>query len=224
MSYFPDLGDLALDKLQEAFMDRRRAENHGEEAELWLAEAGIEIAKTGDAGIRFLISSIPDSDAVRLRAILGGLGSIDQKLSARRRDEICTLGRKFLKDPRPIIAAEAVDLLGQQGCKSARAAVLKLRDHASPYVVGAVLRYMSTLFPRVAVPMLVQALESPDPIVRQNGIDELDELECVKALPNIKRLLKDRDRFVRQAARTAVKNIEEVTRGATRPSKKSVVA
>jgi len=100
-------------------------------------------------------------------------------------------------------------LLSQHGCKSARPAILNLRDHPSPYVLGAVLRYMRQLFPRAAKSMLVQALKSADPIVRQNGIDELDELGCVEALPTIKRLIRDKDRDVRQAARSAVKNLED---------------
>ena len=52
-----------------------------------------------------------------LRAILGALGSIRNKLSARRRIEICNLGREFLNDPRPMIVAEAVDLLRANGIR-----------------------------------------------------------------------------------------------------------
>ncbi len=219
MAYFPALNDLGLEGLQSVFTDRHRAEGHGDEAELWLEEVAIEIAKSGEAGIRFLLSCIPGADSRRLRAILAGLGSIRNKLSARRRIEICNVGRAFLNDSRPMIIAEAVDLLRHHGCKSARAAILKHRGHRSPYVVGSVLRYMSRLFPRMAVPMLVQALASGEPVVRQNGIDELDELDCVEALPTIKSLLKDKDRFVRQAARTAVKNLEKPTRGSERSTK-----
>jgi HEAT repeat protein len=68
------------------------------------------------------------------------------------------------------------------------------------------------------------ALTSKEPIVRQNAVDELDELNFSQALPAIKRLLRDKDRSVRQAARTAVRNLEEAGRIAHRAKAKRRVS
>lgn len=55
-----------------------------------------------------------------------------------------------------------------------------------------------------------KALKSPEPIVRQNALDELDELECKEALPCIAGLLDDPDEGVREAAHWAVGHLESV--------------
>ena len=41
-----------------------------------------------------------------------------------------------------------------------------------------------------------------------NAIDELEEMDYRAALPFIRRLLNDSDKYVRQAAETAVRNLE----------------
>jgi vesicle coat complex subunit len=107
-----------------------------------------------------------------------------------------------------MVVAEAVDLLNQLNDSKPRTAILRLIRHDSPYVVGAVLRYMARQYPHEAVSILHKALASKEPIVRQNAIDELDDLNCKEALPAIKRLLRDPDKHVRQAARSAVKNLD----------------
>lgn len=208
MAFFPELSRLSPEELQHAFTDSSRVEAHGEEGELWLQEVGIQIADAGDEGIQFLLSGIPRAAECRLRAILLGLSSIKVKLSARCRDEILSVGRDLLDDVRPLVVMDAIDLLRCLDDTSACEKVLEHRNHASAYVVGGVLRYMAQLFPKEAVPLLEKALTSEEPIVRQNAIDELDELNCVQALPTIKRLLRDKDQYVRQAAGTAVKNLE----------------
>ena len=60
----------------------------------------------------------------------------------------------------------------------------------------------------VAKPLLYDALSSSHPIVRENAIDELDELDCKEALPRIRTLLDDPDKNVRQAAKTAIENLD----------------
>ena len=44
------------------------------------------------------------------------------------------------------------------------------------------------------------------------AVDELDDLECVSALPRIRKLLQDPHNDVRQAAATAVRNLEAAAR------------
>jgi HEAT repeat protein len=90
---------------------------------------------------------------------------------------------------------------------------MPLREHPSPYVVGSVLRFLSRNHPDRARPILLEALGSGEPVVRQNAVDEIDELGYAAALPRLRRLLEDPDEDVRQAARTAVANLEEGTGG-----------
>jgi HEAT repeat protein len=75
-------------------------------------------------------------------------------------------------------------------------------------VVGSALRFFARCDPVRAVPLLEKALKAEEPIVRQNAVDELDEMNHTPALEKIQRLLRDPDKDVRQAARTAVEHLE----------------
>jgi hypothetical protein len=171
---------------------------------------------TGSRGIQFLIDSMDVADAARLRAALIGLSLGADGLSARKRREVENAAQRRLADERPTIVAESIDLLNRLGSTKMRGRIWKLRTHASPFVVGSVLRYMARQFPEEAVDLLKSHLRHSEPIVRQNAIDELDLLECLDALPAIKRLLKDPDKNVRQAARAAVGNLEQAKPGSNR--------
>ena len=56
--------------------------------------------------------------------------------------------------------------------------------------------------------MLIAALKDPHYIVRENAIDELDDLEYYQALPDIRALLQPGEHEdVIQAAETAIENL-----------------
>lgn len=99
---------------------------------------------------------------------------------------------------------EAINGLEIQEHHDTHDAVLALRDHSSPYVRGAVLRYMSQLFLNEAVPMLYAALHDPHYILRESAVDALDDHEVVGALPAVRPLLRDPHPHVRQAAQWMV--------------------
>jgi HEAT repeat protein len=180
-----------------------------DERDLWLQEVAVQIARTGTGGVKFLLAFVPYADASQLRAILVALSLSGKKLLASQRAEVCDLGRRLLKDRRALVVAEAVDTLNHLECREAEKAVAPLLQHASPYVVGSALRFFARLVPEKAGSLLKKALKSPEPIVRQNAIDELDELQCRDALTRIRRLLDDPDDDVRQAAETAVAHLEK---------------
>jgi hypothetical protein len=197
----------------------KRTDVSDDDEELWLQEAAVQIAESGPAGVRFLISSISNASEWRLRAILLGLCAV-KRPSAQLRKEICDIAFSFLHDRVPTIVAEAVDLLRHHNCIDAEPEVMKLLGHPSPYVVGSALRYLARHFPQMAIPLLKAALTSRQSIVRQNAVDELDELNCVQALPAIKRLLRDNNRNVREAAKTAVENLKSLAKPARQDSGK----
>jgi HEAT repeat protein len=207
-SLFPEVRRLSLKELESFFQGTRTPHVPEDEQELWLQEVAIRIARTGAKGVDFLLSFLPRADQRRLRAALIALSFVQRTLSARKRMKICRLVMALLHDRRAMIVAEAVDTLSHLGCPAAEEEVYSLLQHGSPYVVGSALRFLSRHLGAKAAPLLVQALRSEEPIVRQNALDELDEMNYVRALPQIRQLLQDPDADVRQAARTAVGHFE----------------
>jgi HEAT repeat protein len=209
MSAFPRLNKYEPTELLSLFMGHGALEEPEDEQELWMQEAAIRIARAGTWGVNFLLAFIPYADEARLRAILLALTFVGKKLSALKRAAVCELARKLLTDERPLVVAEAVDTLARFGCLEATKSVTALLRHQSPYVVGSGLRFFARCAPGRAVPLLEKALKSGEPIVRQNAVDELDDLNYKPALEKIRRLLQDPDEDVRQAARTAVAHLED---------------
>jgi HEAT repeat protein len=198
-----------LEELMRWFLQGGRAAWVSEgEGDLWLTEVAARIARTGSKGIAFLLSCLPKADDARLRAILTALSLSAKGLSTRRRAEVCGCVRPLLADARPLVVADAVDALRHLGCRDALDKVLPLLQHPSAYVVGSALRFLARHDPQRTVPLLEAVLKSPEPIMRQNALDELDDLGHVASLPKIRQLLKDPDQDVRQAALTAVENLE----------------
>ena len=180
-----------------------------EEYELWLQELAVAIAKGGPKEANWLLAFAPYADELQLRAILVAMTCVANELSEEQRELLCSFAHNLLiDDKRPIIVAEAVDTLTILGCRRVKERIAALGRHSSPYVRGSVLRYFARRYPQEAVPLLKRALSSKEPIVRQNAVDELDEMNYTPALAKIKRLLKDPDKDVRQAARTAVNHLE----------------
>ena len=213
MSASPRLRGHQPKKLQTIFMHNGETPVPEGEREIWLQEAAIQIAKTSPRGVDFLLSRVPEADELRLRAILLAMSFVAKKVSSRQRVGICKLARELVGDRRPMVVAEAVDTLSNFACRSAVESVSPLLKHASPYVVGSALRFFARCDPVRAVPLLEKALKAEEPIVRQNAVDELDEMNHRPALEKIKRLLRDPDKDVRQAARTAVAHLENGAMG-----------
>jgi len=171
--------------------------------EEWYSEAAFKVAGEGKAGVIFLINQVNDRDDLRLRAILSALSY--PRLRMRKVHQ--TL-KRYIKDQRPLIAAGAIDSARMLEYTDLLPDVLRRRNSPSPYVVGSVLRYLSRLYPKRAMPLLIKALSSDDPIIIQNGIDELDDLDAVKALAAIQALQYHSHVHVQQAARTAAVNLQ----------------
>ncbi len=211
MGFFPELDELTATELMAAFGSDERIfrDVPPEERELWLQEVGYKIAReAGERGLDFLMQSAAGADAARLRGILLGVSAGAGDWLARRREKVKEFLLGFLTDPQPSVTAEAIDALRALGFHEAANQLTPLLAHESPYVVGAVLRFLSWHDPEAARPVLVGKLGSPEPIIRENAVDELDDIACVEALPQLRRLLNDEDADVRQAATAAVRHLE----------------
>jgi HEAT repeat protein len=204
----PELRGKSPQELMRWFADPDNVEDP-EDREMLLEEAAVHLAESGVAGIDFLLSSAAAADELQMRAILLGLSFADETAPPPKRAQVLKAVTGFLQDARPMTVAGAVEALNHLGCKEARGEIVALLKHSSSEVVGSVLRFMAHHFPKEAVPLLEDALESPHSLVRENAVDELEELGYTPALPKIKKLLKDKNKDVRQAARAAVKNLED---------------
>lgn len=199
---YPELDNLNLKELIDCW---HKLPLDGEEyAALYYSEVASLIRSQGEAGIAFLFEEISRADTEKLGAILFFLPPLDHPA-------IRDILLRYLHDERPSIVANAVDGLQRQGEKDIIDEVLTLRTHPSPYVRGSVLRFISHLYPESAPSLLIEALQDSDYIVRENAIDELDSLGVVEAIPYIHPLLADSHPDTRQAAKTAVENLERLT-------------
>lgn len=108
----------------------------------------------------------------------------------------------------PVISGAIEGLIIQEEIK-AKNEVVKLRFHESAYVRSSVLRFMSKLYPQEAPSLLIEALQDRHEIVRQSAIDEIDELQMTDAILTLRAFLNDSSPDVRQAAETAIENLED---------------
>lgn len=205
---FPSPRNVKPTDLMAWFMGDHAPRIPKDEYEFWLQEAALTLAKAGPDWVGVLLAFAPHADDLQLRAILLALSCVHGTLHEKQRDALCGLARDLLADKRPLVVAEAVDTLTSVGCPRMKESISSLIRHPSPYVRGSVLRHFARRHPKEAVPLLERALHSKEPVVRQNAVDELDEMNYTPALARIKRLLADPDKDVRQAARTAVEHLE----------------
>ena len=157
-----------------------------------------------------MLNSLANADGQQQKAILGAFAFADRMSTGELLPRIKSALESYFSGPDPELTAAAVDSANGLAFVDLVDSIRGLLGHESPYVVGSVLRFLSAHFPSDAKPQLFKALKSPQPIIRQNAIDELDELDCKEALPCIAGLLDDPDRSVREAAQWAVAHLETV--------------
>jgi hypothetical protein len=213
MTLFPELDSMPFTQLQESFSSEAHTEANSADHDLWLQEVAVKLAKSGPDGLAFLTKCVPEADQARLRAILIAFSFIPPEIVNVRRGEIIETLVPFLHCANPTLIGEAVEALACLGITEQQHQIFPLLAHSSPFVVSAAIRYFSRRFPEIAKPILLRSLESKEALIRENAIDELDNLACTEALPQLLRLLSDDDEHVRQAAKTAVANLKHIREG-----------
>jgi hypothetical protein len=201
MSLYPEIENLDLERLITCF--QKDSLDGEENTATYYTEVALLIKQKGENGIAFLKTSIDSVNTEQLRAIIFVLSCYQ----GDDFDFLATL-KTYLSDRRPLIVAEAIDGLTRQESRDDVDLVLALREHSSPYVRGSVLRYMNNLYPDRSLPILIEALQDPSFIVRENAVDELGELGMIEVLPNLRPLLLDRHPDVRQATQFAIEVLE----------------
>jgi HEAT repeat protein len=204
MSLYRELDDLTLDQLIEQFQG---PPNDGKQyCALFYADVAHRIRERGEAGVAFLLAEREriEGDADRLRAALDALAIVP----GHEHPELASIYRSYLRDRRGLVVMEAVDGLRLWQVRDAHEEVAALRRHRSPYVRGAVIRYLQDLFPDEAIPLALASLQDRHFVVRESAIDALDALDAIGALDAMRPLRDDPHPHVREAAQWAVERFE----------------
>lgn len=154
----------------------------------------------------YLLRHIQDYEGSRLRGALFGLG-----FAQGYEDEILAILTTYLGSRDEFSAAEAIDALGRRRDGGPAAQIAQMRSHRSPYVRGAILRYLRSIHGEQSSAALIDALGDEHHIVRQNAIDELVELGDPSAITHIQPLTADPHPDVRMAAESALRDLESRT-------------
>ncbi len=204
MSWYPELDSLSLSELEARF--RAPPPDDPEDADyyqIWYDEVAIAIRERDpEEGARFLRGEVASADPERLTAILLAITWFHER--DRGNADLLIEG---LEDPNEHVVARSIDGLSWLGDCAGTEQVLALGADPRPWVRGAVLRFASRVVPDRAPALLLDALRDPHYIVRENAIDELDELGYTPALARIEALCADPDPHVRQAALSAIPNL-----------------
>lgn len=137
----------------------------------------------------------------RLRAAICGLG-----IASIESDKIDNLLAPFLNHSDDLVISAAIDALRRAG-KSNWSLIEPLLRHQSPYVRGAALRYCKAKLGAGAASWLLEGFKDPDPIVRENALDEIEDIVDKSMMSIIETMLVDSSASVREAARTLLSNI-----------------
>ncbi len=166
----------------------------------YYTEVAEKIVQQGTLGIEFLRREIDRVSPDRQGAMIFALSGVADVVLRARLEE-------FLNSPSPLVRMDAIDALAYTKDGRYSAQILLLRDHESPYVRAAVLRYVARMIPQEAASILTQALQDSHYIVRMEAIDQLDESDSRDAVEIIRPLLNDESPEVRQAAATTIENL-----------------
>jgi HEAT repeat protein len=197
MSFYPGLDNLSLDALIARFRGPS-IEPKGYE-QIYHDEIAYQMSERhGEEAVAFLLEELERlrDDDIRLGAVLTALEDSPPHHPFATQIYLYRLG-----DTGELILTRTIDGLAHLEVTKAHDRVLAHLSHPSPYVVGAVLRYLRQFFPEEARPILYKALRDERFIVRECAVDELDELGDVEAASLIRPLLDDPHPDMRQAAR-----------------------
>jgi HEAT repeats len=169
-------------------------------------EVAARIGEHGNDGVRFLMdqANSVEVDEPRLRGVMLSLTMTRVGEPWVERFLLAHLG-----DRRPAVVMGAIDGLTAVYALAGHNRVPALATHRSPYVRGAVLRYVGALCPNAARTLLLAGLGDKHFVMRESAIDALDEMEAVDAVDAIRPMLNDPHPHVRAAAEWAVQHLSD---------------
>jgi hypothetical protein len=160
-------------------------------------DVAYRIAELG--GIEQLRRKLDTHDDDRLAAVLGAFTA--PQAASVDRAERQALFRRSLTHHYPSVVDNAIYGLRTINDHDARNQVLELIHTGPPTVRASGFTYMRALFGDQATPILLAALDDPDPIVRFAAVNELDDLDGFTDRATFERMLDDPDPDIREHAR-----------------------
>lgn len=208
MTIYKELVGLENDKLLELFFEEKSENSEEDDFGFFYYSdiAYLLFEKDGEIAIKLLFDNLSViKDAEQLRALISVVGCSQNK------DLYTEFLASFLNDQRPLIVGEAIYSLARLGAKEYFPQILDLYDgvNSPAFVKSNTLVYVRRLYPEVARDFLIKALNDTEALVRESACDELEELGDKSAIPFIVPLIKDEVANVRQAAETAVCNLQD---------------
>jgi len=204
VSWYPELDSLSLTELKARF--RAPPPEDPEDADyyqIWYDEVAIAIRKRDpEEGARFLRGEVAGADPERLTTILLAITWFHERDRGN-----ADLLIACLEHPDEHVVARAIDGLSWLGGCGLTDRILALIADPRPWVRGAVLRFARRVVPDRAPALLLGALTDPHYVVRENAIDELEDLVYKPALARVEALCADPHPHVRQAALGAIANL-----------------
>jgi hypothetical protein len=219
MSLYPELDNLterySLAELIDLFW--KPAPEHIESI-FYYDSVVIAIREKGKAGNRFLVKAlkqVDECDEDRISMLLVALSSNHmirgvEPLAYSQRKTVREYTVECLNDARPYIVQTAISALQHLRIKDVIDQIMPLRNHAHPSVRGATLRYVQACYPKIAFPILIEALQDPYEYVREEATDQLFYLGNPDAITYIEPLINDLDEHVRAAAQETIRWLTEV--------------
>jgi hypothetical protein len=202
MAFYPELTVKGLNELLGMFKDIDAIRVAGEK-KIYSQELALAILRCGIQGISLLIGLISSANTIQLQAIIFAIGS-----SQRCDEKFVEILKKCIADSRATIISEAIDALRKLDIKIEFNDIVKFLNHKSPYVRGAVIRYIAAIHTDMSKEILLQALGDPHYIVRENAVDEIESLNIREAIPYLKPLLYDKFKDVRLATEFALSSLD----------------
>jgi hypothetical protein len=173
----------------------------------YFSELCFLIAEQEESGISFLLKLCNEKNlrSTHIRSIISAFNNEKIKKNKNSNavfEKLCFYFENFTGT---LVLAEVID--GLSNFNFSEKKIIALLNHKSPYVVGAALRFLRKKnFPEI-FSILVEKLSSPSWIIASNAIDELEEIGDKNAIPHIQPYLRDRRKFVREAAKFAIDSL-----------------
>lgn len=202
MAVYRELLELSLPQLIDRFWED--SPDGSRYAYGYYSEVAEQIQARGSDGLTFLLTVAHGVETDRRRAILSALAD-----SARQHALSRTLLLDSLSDSRPLVVADAIDALAQAGDEQSSAAIYQRRDHRSPYVRAAVVRYAGRVFPSATETsdLVDTALQDAHHVVRSSAIDALADAGDVDRVAGLRSMIDDPHPHVREAAQQAIERL-----------------
>lgn len=203
----PELNELTLDQLITRFL----GEPPEPDDDYWFYDELVYVMRRfEDRAVEFFVQQFERETRTEPRAALLYILTFPPQLD---HPAILPFLYRALNDGAVQVVQNAISGLRIWKIRAALDRVRPFLDHADPFVQARTLEYLSSLFPEMAYPLLLEALNHPHWVMRAEAADRLGELALTdgqkqEVLPLIRRLLDNPEECVREVTEWSVEVLE----------------